>query len=41
VEQQNFSIRKRTLEYDDVMNKQREIIYGFREALSAPTRCAM
>ncbi len=30
VEQQNFSIRKRTLEYDDVMNTQREIIYGFR-----------
>jgi preprotein translocase subunit SecA len=30
VEQQNFSYRKRTLEYDDVMNKQREIIYGFR-----------
>lgn len=30
VEQQNFSIRKRTLEYDDVMNKQREVIYGFR-----------
>lgn len=30
VEQQNFSIRKRTLEYDDVMNKQREIIYTFR-----------
>ncbi len=30
VEQQNFSIRKRTLEYDDVMNKQREIVYGFR-----------
>jgi len=30
VEQQNFSIRKRTLEYDDVMNKQREIMYGFR-----------
>jgi preprotein translocase subunit SecA len=30
VEQHNFSIRKRTLEYDDVMNKQREIIYGFR-----------
>ncbi|MFM2295871.1 MAG: hypothetical protein RLZZ350_2284, partial [Verrucomicrobiota bacterium] len=23
-------IRKRTLEYDDVMNKQREVIYGFR-----------
>jgi len=34
VEQQNFSMRKRTLEYDDVMNKQREKIYGFRsEAL--------
>ena len=30
MEQHNFSIRKRTLEYDDVMNKQREIIYGFR-----------
>jgi len=30
VEQQNYSIRKRTLEYDDVMNKQREVIYGFR-----------
>lgn len=36
VEQQNFSIRKRTLEYDDVMNKQREVIYGFRgEIVSA------
>ena len=31
VEQQNFSIRKRTLEYDDVMNKQREVIYAFRQ----------
>ena len=30
VEQQNFAIRKRTLEYDDVMNKQREVIYSFR-----------
>jgi len=30
VEQQNFSMRKRTLEYDDVMNKQREVVYGFR-----------
>lgn len=36
VEQHNFQIRKRTLEYDDVMNKQREIIYGFRsEVLNA------
>ncbi|MHB9139868.1 MAG: preprotein translocase subunit SecA, partial [Victivallaceae bacterium] len=31
VEQHHFSIRKRTLEYDDVMNKQREIIYGIRK----------
>lgn len=30
VEQHNYSIRKRTLEYDDVMNKQREVIYNFR-----------
>lgn len=38
VEQQNFSIRKRTLEYDDVMNTQREIIYGFRsEVLRSET----
>ena len=33
VEQHNYSIRKRTLEYDDVMNKQREIIYGFRSEI--------
>jgi preprotein translocase subunit SecA len=40
VEQQNFSIRKRTLEYDDVMNKQRSIIYTFRGEIvrSANTR---
>ncbi len=31
VEQQHFSIRKRTLEFDDVMNKQREIVYGLRK----------
>ena len=31
VEQHHFSIRKRTLEYDDVMNKQREVVYGFRK----------
>jgi preprotein translocase subunit SecA len=30
VEQHNFQIRKRTLEYDDVMNRHREVIYGFR-----------
>ncbi|MGI5923479.1 MAG: preprotein translocase subunit SecA [Lentisphaeria bacterium] len=31
VEQQHFAIRKRTLEYDDVMNKQRVTIYGLRK----------
>jgi preprotein translocase subunit SecA len=37
VEQHNFQRRKRTLEYDDVMNKQREVIYGFRdEVINAP-----
>jgi len=30
VEQRNYMIRKRTLEYDDVMNRQREVVYGFR-----------
>jgi len=30
VETQNFAIRKRLLEYDDVMNQQREIIYKKR-----------
>jgi len=30
VEQQNFAIRKRTLEYDDVMNKQRSVVYELR-----------
>jgi len=34
VESQNFDIRKHLLEYDDVMNKQREVIYNQRlEAL--------
>jgi preprotein translocase subunit SecA len=33
VEQHNFQIRKRTLEYDDVMNKQREVLYGFRNEI--------
>ncbi|MGH7981420.1 MAG: preprotein translocase subunit SecA, partial [Limisphaerales bacterium] len=33
VEQHHFQQRKRTLEYDDVMNKQREIIYGFRNEI--------
>jgi preprotein translocase subunit SecA len=30
VEGHNFDIRKQVLEYDDVMNKQREVIYGDR-----------
>jgi preprotein translocase subunit SecA len=33
VEGQNFSYRKHVLEYDDVMNKQREGIYGLRRQL--------
>ncbi|WP_462279890.1 preprotein translocase subunit SecA [Salinivirga cyanobacteriivorans] len=31
VEENNFGIRKRLLEYDDVMNSQREVIYGKRK----------
>ncbi len=30
VEQRNYSIRKHTLQYDDVMNQQRTVIYEFR-----------
>ena len=33
VEAQHFSIRKHLLEYDDVMNKQRESVYGLRREL--------
>jgi preprotein translocase subunit SecA len=33
VEQHNFEIRKQLLEYDNVMNKQREIIYGQRRQI--------
>jgi len=33
VEAQNFAARKHLLEYDDVMNKQREAIYGWRRQL--------
>ena len=33
VEEQNFLIRKRVLEYDDVMNQQREIIYKIRDRI--------
>ncbi len=31
VEENNFGIRKRLLEYDDVMNKQRNVVYGKRK----------
>ena len=30
VELQNFEARKRLLEYDDVMNQQREVLYSLR-----------
>jgi preprotein translocase subunit SecA len=33
VEAQNFEARKHLLEYDDVMNKQREAVYGLRRSL--------
>ena len=33
VEAQNFASRKHLLEYDDVMNKQRQAVYGMRRAL--------
>ncbi len=35
VEAHNFEIRKHLLEYDDVMNKQREVIYGRRREILA------
>jgi preprotein translocase subunit SecA len=33
VEGRNFDIRKHTLQYDDVMNKQRQVIYGERRRI--------
>jgi preprotein translocase subunit SecA len=33
VEEQNFLIRKRVLEYDDVMNEQRRVIYKYRREI--------
>ena len=33
VEGQNFEIRKHLLEYDDVMNKQRTVVYGLRRRI--------
>jgi preprotein translocase subunit SecA len=37
VENHNYEIRKHVLEYDDVMNKQREVIYGDRRAVLQAT----
>ncbi len=42
LEQRNFTIRKHTLEYDDVMNKQRQEIYSFRnEVLHSKEICKL
>ncbi len=38
VEEQNFSIRKRLLEYDDVLNQQRDVIYKRRRSALTKTR---
>jgi preprotein translocase subunit SecA len=38
VEQRNYLIRKRTLDFDDVMNRQREVVYGLRnESINSDT----
>lgn len=42
LEQRNYAIRKHTLEYDDVMNRQRQEVYTFRnELLSTPSPIIM
>jgi preprotein translocase subunit SecA len=41
VEENNFGIRKRLLEYDDVMNKQRSVVYGKREHALLGDRLAL
>ena len=33
VESQNFEIRKNVLKYDEVMNRQREVVYDWRKAI--------
>jgi preprotein translocase subunit SecA len=38
VEQRNYTWRKRVLDFDDVMNRQREVVYGYRnEVLTTET----
>ncbi|MBQ6457642.1 MAG: preprotein translocase subunit SecA [Kiritimatiellae bacterium] len=41
VEQQHYAIRKRTLEYDDVMNKQRSIVYELRSRILTGDQAAV
>lgn len=38
VEQRNYTIRKHTLQYDDVMNQQRMIVYDFRNEILHTTQ---
>ena len=35
VEKHNFDIRKHLIEYDDVLNQQRKVVYGYRRAVLA------
>jgi preprotein translocase subunit SecA len=37
IESQNFESRKNVLKYDDVMDRQRHVIYAERRAVSVPT----
>lgn len=39
VEQRNYTMRKHTLEYDDVMNKQRKEVYSFRNEVLHTKDC--
>ncbi len=38
VEERNFDIRKHLLEYDDVVNEQRKVVYGQRDAIMQDAR---
>ena len=40
VEERNFDIRKHLLEYDDVLNEQRNVIYQQRDAILADEQLA-
>lgn len=41
VEARNFTIRKQVLEYDNVMNQQREVIYSQRRKFCSRPTCAI